>query len=52
MKQILVILVFNLLILSAHSYAQKSDRPNIILIAVDDLNDWENTRKSTPYKVK
>ena len=34
MKQILVILVFNLLILSAHSYAQKSDQASKALQAM------------------
>jgi len=48
MKQIFVILVFNLFIVNANIYAQKADRPNIILIAVDDLNDWVGAMGGNP----
>jgi len=38
MKRIVIILLH--LMLFKFTFAQKSSKPNIILIAVDDLNDW------------
>ena len=37
----IIVNTFLMILLSCcHSFAQKIEKPNIILIAVDDLNDW------------
>jgi arylsulfatase A-like enzyme len=45
----IIVNTFLLIFISCcHSFAQKSDKPNIILIAVDDLNDWVGAMGGNP----
>ena len=48
MRYFLILVTCNLLLIPHVSIAQGDDRPDILLIAIDDLNDWIGPLKGHP----
>ncbi|MCK4853642.1 MAG: sulfatase-like hydrolase/transferase [Bacteroidales bacterium] len=50
-KNIAIFILFTATILGAGSTPKQADRPNVLFISIDDLNDWTGTLKGYPQAI-